>query len=200
MRDKIELEKKLLDNLISGDKAAFCELYASYKQGLIYFAMKFLKSRDFAEDIFQDAFTSVWQNRRFIDPNAPFAPYIYTIVKNRTLNLLGSIEKEEKLKAAIIKKSINVGNYTEDQTTHADLNLIIDRALRNLTQQQSLVFNLSRKEMMSHQEIAAKLNISVNTVQKHISASLKLIRRHLSKHADIYADIAILIYCTSLSK
>ena len=49
-------ERSLVLRLIEGEEDAFCELYAAYKNRLIYFAMCFLKSREYAEDIFQDAF------------------------------------------------------------------------------------------------------------------------------------------------
>lgn len=65
-------ERSLVIRLIDGDENAFCELYAAYKNRLIYFAMRFLKSREYAEDIFQDAFTVIWQSRRFINPDASF--------------------------------------------------------------------------------------------------------------------------------
>lgn len=45
-------EKALVLRLIDGDEDAFCELYAAYKGRLIYFAMRFLKSREHAEDVF----------------------------------------------------------------------------------------------------------------------------------------------------
>ena len=78
--DTLMDERELVLRLIDGDEDAFCELYAAYKNRLLYFAMKFVKSREFAEDIFQDAFTVVWQSRRFINPDASFSSYLYTIV------------------------------------------------------------------------------------------------------------------------
>ena len=47
-------ERSLVLRLIDGNEDAFCELYAAYKNRLIYFAMRFLKSREYAEDVFQD--------------------------------------------------------------------------------------------------------------------------------------------------
>ena len=52
-------ERSLVLRLIDGNEDAFCELYAAYKNRLIYFAMRFLKSREYAEDVFQDAFTII---------------------------------------------------------------------------------------------------------------------------------------------
>lgn len=71
-------ERSLVLRLIDGDEQVFCELYAAYKNRLLYFAMHFLKSREYAEDVFQDAFTVIWQGRRFINPDASFSSYLLT--------------------------------------------------------------------------------------------------------------------------
>jgi RNA polymerase sigma-70 factor (ECF subfamily) len=70
-------EQHLVIGLLNDDESAFCELYALYKRRLIYCALRFVKSKELAEDVFQDAFALVWQNRRFLNPNLPFVPYIY---------------------------------------------------------------------------------------------------------------------------
>lgn len=195
MFNNSEQEKILIAGLIQDDESAFCELYALYKNRLMFFAMKFLKSKEFAEDVFQDAFTSVWQNRRFLNPDSPFAPYVYTIVKNRILNLLAGIEKEQQLKNIILSGSVDVTNDTEDKILDDDLNQLLEKALLDLTSQQRRIFDMSRKEMKSHKEIAEELNISVYTVQQHISASLKVIRSYLVKYSGTYADLLVLLFC-----
>lgn len=188
-------EKELVKKLINNDETAFCELYALYKNRLMYFAMTFLKSKEFAEDVFQDAFASVWQNRRFLNPEFPFASYIYTIVRNRILNLLSALENEKKLKESILSSAIELDNDSNQFISDKDLNILIEKALLNLTPQQNRVFEMSRKQFMSHKEIAAELGISIYTVQQHISASLKIIRTYLSKYSDTYTDIFILLFC-----
>ena len=195
MYNNSEQEKILIAGLIQDDESAFCELYALYKNRLMFFAMKFLKSKEFAEDVFQDAFTSVWQNRRFLNPDSPFAPYVYTIVKNPILNLLAGIEKEQQLKNIILSGSVDMTNDTEDKILDDDLNQLLEKALLDLTLQQRRIFDMSRKEMKSHKEIAEELNISVYTVQQHISASLKVIRSYLVKYSGTYADLLVLLFC-----
>jgi len=190
-----EFEKELIKKLINSDEEAFCELYALYKNRLMYFAMKFLKSKEFAEDVFQDAFASVWQNRRFLNPESPFSAYIYTIVRNRILNLLSTFENEKKLKESILSSAIEIDNETSQSILDADLSAIIEKAIGNLTPQQSKVFEMSRKQFMSHKEIAAELGISVYTVQQHISTSLRLIRTYLTKYSETYTDLLILLFC-----
>lgn len=194
--DNFSEERSLILRLIGGDEDAFCELYATYKNRLIYFAMRFLKSREYAEDVFQDAFTVVWQSRRFINPDVSFSSYLYTIMRNRILNQLRNAANEEKLKESILSQALD---YTEDikrEVMLNDLKSLISHALQQLTPRQREIFEMSREAQLSHKEIADKLGISINTVQEHISTSLKLIRTYLIKYSGSeYVDLLLLLIC-----
>ncbi len=191
-------ERDLLVRLIDGDEEAFCELYASYKSRLLYFALKFVKSRDFAEDIFQDTFTVVWQSRRFINPDSSFSAYLYTIVRNRILNRMREMANEDRLKEHVLAQAIDYTDNTRQTILGNELKNLVNTALQQLTPRQRQVFELSREAQLSHKEIADELGISVNTVQEHISASLKLIRSYLTKYSDTYADLLLLLICLNL--
>lgn len=196
--DTLMDERELVLRLIDGDEDAFCELYAAYKNRLLYFAMKFVKSREFAEDIFQDAFTVVWQSRRFINPDASFSSYLYTIVRNRILNQIRDMANEDKLKEHILSHAVDSVNETNNKILFDDLKDVLSRALEQLTPRQREVFNMSRDLQMSHKEIAEALGVSVNTVQEHISVSLKVIRAYLTKYSGTSADILLILLCLNL--
>lgn len=194
--DNFSEESSLILRLIEGDEDAFCELYATYKNRLIYFAMRFLKSREYAEDVFQDAFTVVWQSRRFINPDASFSSYLYTIMRNRILNQLRNAANEEKLKESILSQALDYTEDTKREVMLNDLKSLISHALQQLTPRQREIFEMSREAQLSHKEIADKLGISVNTVQEHISTSLKLIRTYLIKYSGSeYVDLLLLLIC-----
>ncbi|MDO3390401.1 RNA polymerase sigma-70 factor [Bacteroides sp. ET489] len=188
-------ERTLVLRLIDGDEEAFCELYAAYKNRLIYFAMRFLKSRDYAEDVFQDAFTVIWQGRRFINPDTSFSSYLYTIVRNRILNQLRNLEKEENLRDYILSQAVDYSDDTRQHILANDLRNLISSAMHQLTDRQREIFEMSREEQMSHREIAEALGISVNTVQEHISSSLRILRSYLKKYVVTYADLVLLLIC-----
>lgn len=190
-------ERELVLRLINGDENAFCELYSVYRNRLIYFAMKFLKSQNFAEDIFQDTFTIVWQGRKFINPDASFSAYLYTIMRNRILNTLRDLENEQQLKNNIFAQAIDANNSAEDITFSKDFMELVNHAMEKLTPRQREIFEMSRKKEMSHKEIAEALGISVNTVQEHISTSLKAIRAYLQKNNGSYADLLLLLLIIS---
>ena len=191
-------ERSLVLRLIEGDEDAFCELYAAYKNRLIYFAMRFLKSREYAEDIFHDAFAVVWQGRRFINPDASFSAYLYTIVRNRILNQLRDLSNQDKLREQILSQAVNYTNETKDEIIANDLRQFISRALQQLTPRQREIFQMSRERQMSHREIAEVLGISVNTVQESISISLRTLRTYLEKNSIVGADLILLLVCLNL--
>ena len=191
-------ERSFVLRLIEGDEDAFCELYAAYKNRLIYFAMRFLKSREYAEDIFQDAFAVVWQGRRFINPDASFSAYLYTIVRNRILNQLRDLSNQDKLREQILSQAVNYTNETKDEIIANDLRQFISRALQQLTPRQREIFQMSRERQMSHREIAEVLGISVNTVQESISISLRTLRTYLEKNSIVGADLILLLVCLNL--
>ena len=193
--NNFSVERSLVIRLIAGDEGAFCELYAAYKNRLIYFAMRFLKSREYAEDIFQDAFTVVWQTRRFINPEASFSSYLYTIVRNRILNQLRDMANEDQLKEQILSQAIDSTNETNNHILLNDLKELISHALQQLTPRQREIFEMSREKQMSHKEIAEALGISINTVQEHISISLRLVRDYLKKNSVIGTEFILFLIC-----
>lgn len=191
-------ERSLVLRLIDGNEDAFCELYAAYKNRLIYFAMRFLKSREYAEDVFQDAFTIIWQGRRFINPDASFSSYLYTIVRNRILNQLRDLVNQDKLKEQILQQAVDYSNDTKNEILANDLKQLISCAMQQLTPRQRKIFEMSREQQMSHKEIADVLGISVNTIQESISTSLRTLRFYLKKNFMVGTDLILLFVCLGL--
>lgn len=140
----------------------------------------------------------VWQGRRFINPDASFSAYLYTIVRNRILNQLRDLSYQDKLKEQILSQAVNYTNETRDEIIANDLRQFISCALQQLTPRQREIFEMSREQQMSHREIAEILGISVNTVQESISISLKTLRAYLEKNSIVGSDLILILICLNL--
>ncbi|MPN28202.1 hypothetical protein SDC9_175642 [bioreactor metagenome] len=114
------------------------------------------------------------------------------------LNLIRNIQQEEKLRNHILSQSIDYDEETGRKVLFDDLNLIINKSLESLTPRQREIFKMSREEEMSHKEIAEKLNLSVYTVQEHISLSLKSIKTFLSKYPEQLIDLFLILICLNM--
>ena len=193
--DASSKEHEWVLRLIEGDEEAFCLLYSRYKSRLLFFAVKFLKSSDYAEDVLQDVFTNIWVGRRMINPDIPFSSYLFTIVKNRVLNQIRDLEKQQTLREVILKESADYDEVTKNEILSDDLRGVLQKAFASMTPRQKEVFQLSREGQLSYKEIAAKLNISVNTVHEHVAAALHIIRSYVVKYSSVDVEVILLLFC-----
>lgn len=177
-----EIDRKLVIRLSKNDKDAFCELYLKYRKSIIFYAIKFLKSEEIAEDISQDTFAAIWKTRQFLNPNKSFSSYLFTIVHNRILNLLRNISSEQKLHEYISSQAIDYYDSVLDELTSNEMKEIILNSINKLPDVQREAFVMSREENLSHSQIAVALGISERNVNAYIGSALKSIRQNLEKH------------------
>lgn len=190
---KIKYEDyNLLASLINDNEEAFCHLYAKYQRKLYHFALRYFKSRDIAEDICQDVFTLIWKNRKFLDVDASFQSYLYTITRNRILNYIRDNSVRQSLDDLILAEAVDSGDDTFEKVSANELEGIIHEAVGTLTGRQKEIYILSRNRGLSHRQIAEKLGISPGTVNEHITNALKAIQNHLNKRYGIYIAFFIL--------
>ena len=197
-KDALIQERELVLRLIAGEEDAFCRLYSNYRDRLLFFATKFLKSEDYAEDVLQDVFSNIWVGRQLINPDIPFSAYLFTIVKNRVLNQMRDLEKQQVLREQMMECAVDYNETTQDKILTEDLKAIIQKAFASMTPRQKEVFRLSREGQLSYKEIAEKLNISVNTVHEHVAAALQIIRSYLVKYAGTEVELVFLLLCLNL--
>lgn len=184
-------DKELAILLAKNDECAFRELYFRYKDKLWRYTFSFLKSEEESDDMVQEVFTRLWELRHFIDPYLSFSSFIYTMTRNRILNYLRDMDVELQVKKAFALKLSIKTDTTESDLIFAEYQTILANAIDQLPPQRKKIFNMSRLENKSHKEIAAQLNISVSTVQEHISESLKFLKIYFTNHTDLTLRVAL---------
>ena len=189
----IENETELIKRLINGKSDAFGILYAKYKKRMIAFALHYVKEREIAEDVFQDAMMIVWERRSLLLPENSLAPLLFVIIRNRLYNLFSKLGKEHELYEVLMNRAIDVDCSTEMELEDHDLNILLDDAIEHLTPRQKQVFLMSRKEYKSHAEIAQELSLSVKTVQIHVSDALRTIKEYIARYADICVRAVVVV-------
>ena len=176
-------DKELVEKLMSGSTLAFEELYAKYKDRLLFFCNRFLKNNTYSEDLIQDVFIQIWENRHDLNPDMSFSGYIHTSIRNRILNIFRQSDVHDKYFKHIIDK-LQDGEI-EDVVADMDYAWLLENALETLSPKQKEVFQLSRINGLKYREISEILNISIPTVQEHASIALKKLREYIALHADI---------------
>jgi RNA polymerase sigma-70 factor (family 1) len=176
---KLYSDQELLDCLKSGDEAAFAEIYERYWKLMYFHALKMLGDEDDAKDLVQELFAAVWIRRLDISFNTNLSGYLYITIRNKIINLVQQKKVRRDYASSLALFAEEMSNETVEQLDEKELLHIVEKEIENLPVKMRQVFELSRKEFLSHKEIASQLNISDKTVKKQIGYAIKAIRLKL---------------------
>jgi len=169
-------DRELVVMLQAGDTEAFTELYNRYKSPLIIHSYKKIGDLEDAKEIVQEVFSTLWSQREQLPSIQQVSGYLYTMVRNKVLNYIEHKQVEARY-ALNFQRFIDEGHNSSDiQIREKELQQMIDREIAALPPKMREVFILSRKEHLTHKEIAERLNISEFTVKNHIKGALKILR------------------------
>ncbi len=170
---------KIIAALANDNEAPMEELFNYYYPRLFNFSRKFLKIEEGIDDIIQEVFVKIWQNRKKINSEATFNSYIFTITRNLLLNELRSRLNNKKTRDEIRSLSLAQEYSSLDEIEYNDVKGKVDQLINTLPERQKEIFVLSRTEGLSHKEIAEKLGISTKTVEYHITQSSRFLKEKL---------------------
>ncbi|MDR0845601.1 MAG: RNA polymerase sigma-70 factor [Tannerella sp.] len=189
----IPFNKDFSERIIQGDRKAFDELFRLFYSRLCSFANSYLKDRDTAEDMVQDAFLLLWERHDTLRPGGNVQAWLLTVVKNNIINHINRMKRRvqaEQNYAARIIRDFNLRLSTlelcdPEYLFSAEAEERILKAVDALSEPCRQVITMSRFEEMSHKEIAEKLNISVKGVEYHITNALKKLRIDLKEYRSL---------------
>jgi RNA polymerase sigma-70 factor (family 1) len=182
-------DQSLVQLLQKGNVEAFDLLFEAYSSRLFGFALKYFKNEADAEELVQEVFVKVWENRQMLKSELSFKSYLFTIALNQirkhfnkkatSLRYLESLQNEPEFTE---NQSISDDNY---ESALVQINLIIEQ----MPPRRREIFMKSKMEGKSSKEIAAELNISAGTVDNQVSESLRFIRTQLK-----FGNLALLLF------
>ena len=181
--------------LKEGDPDAFRWIYDHYWKSLHATAFNFTSDRHQSSDLVQDVFVDLWINRNKIDLTRSPKAYLKTILKYKVISYLRHLSTGRKeafltqVRNELYQQGIN--DTTRETIIFNDLGAWLDVHLGQLSEKSREIFELSRFENYTNQEIANHLDISVKTVEYHISKVLTLLRPQLFQ----LTDSALLTAC-----
>jgi RNA polymerase sigma-70 factor, ECF subfamily len=137
---------------------------------------------DVSKDIVHTAFIQLWKNRHTLSAASAASAYLYKTIINRSLDILKHRRIQNRYEDHMIQQQ-NAADLTRDleQFDLKKLQADIDKAVAELPEQMRRIFELSRYEGLKYGDIAARLNISVNTVETQMSRALAKLRVKLAE-------------------
>jgi RNA polymerase sigma-70 factor, ECF subfamily len=167
-----------MERIRGGDQRAFDQLVVAYYERLCDFAFGFVRVREAAEDVVQDVFIRLWEQRTNLRLDEPTA-YLFRAVRNGAISVL----RHEQVRArSDVLESIepHVVESAAERYERDELERAVQHAVDTLPDRCRLIFTMSRNHGLARGEIAAALGLSVRTVDAQIARAFKLIRQRVA--------------------
>lgn len=168
-----------MNGIRSDNIFAFHMLYEKYSRKVFRFVYSMLKSVEDSENIVQDVFMNIWVNRHRIDKDSSVKSYLFTMTYNASVSVIRKKIKETEFLQYLGTLPLQDFNPVSNEVEYNDLLARIDIIVNDLPARQKEIFQLHKIEGLKYREISDRLNISVNTVENHMSCALKTIRKRL---------------------
>lgn len=164
-------------------------IYSTYYRKSFLFVKSYVQNDQLAEDIVSEAIISLWEKSKETSLEVPEA-YLMTCLRNRALNHLRQQQYQTETLAMISKEAQIELNSRISSLEACDPQELLSKELwkrlnmilANLPERTRLIFELSRFQDKTYDDIAAELNISVKEVEYHISKALKALRDNLKDY------------------
>lgn len=171
-------DSRWLDHLRGGDNDAFKLLFERYYAALCAFATGYVEDSDSAEDIVQDVFFKLYTDKVVFDSVVALKSYLYTAVKNQSLNYL----KHQR-----IKQEYLMSREEKEQTTfffnrivEQELVMLVTEAMTELPEQTRKVMELVM-EGKENPEIAEELGVTIDSVKSHKKRGRQFLKSRLGE-------------------
>mgnify|MGYP003269741986 FL=1 len=179
----------LVKALKEGNQLAFSIVYKTYAAQTFSLAFKYLLNKELAEDAVQNLFLKLWLKKEEIDETKPINRYLFTMLKNDLLNTLRDSKKNIYLLEDCLSMVLELEDNSQNENLKQEQMNIIQQALEQLSPQRRKDVEMKVSGKYSNQEIADKLNLSINTIKFQYSQSLKQIRATVGELS------LLLLYC-----
>ena len=177
-------EVELIEKIKNGDKPAFKEIFEMYYDSLARFAYRHVQSRTLAEEVVQDVFLWIWENRERWQVNRSLKTYLFKAVRNKAIDYWRKQQtRHSYLDQYSTENEKNPSFIDLPDNANGDefLNAARD-AIEELPERRRMVYKLSRLEGLTYKEIAEVMEISPKTVETQMSRALDFLRKELSHY------------------
>ena len=181
------------------EETRFEDIYLSYFSKMKYFAKEYVISEEDAENIVQDVFVELWENKEMLNMHMNLIAYLFTTIKNKCLNHLRhklvvqetASKLQEEYTISLLMNLYSLEAFDNNLFSDQDIEKIISRALDTLSEKCRTIFIMSKIEGKKQKEIAQELNISINTIETQMGIAYKKLRIELKD----YFPILLFILC-----
>ena len=180
---KIINEPELVRRLHKGDVHAFNSLYRAFQGALYANICKLTRDENASEDILQETFIALWENRTSLDAEQGVSGWLFVVSYNKSVRYLRAHLREmcAALPAEVAIREESAPGLLDVQSK------LLQHAIEHLSPQKRKVFELCKIQGKSYEETAHELQISKHTVKEYLMLSIQNIKEYVRQHPEYQA-------------
>lgn len=178
-------ESVLLQEIASGDTSAFREIYDHYSPPVCCFIKKYLRSQELSDDICQNVFIKVWEQRKQLSEVAEFGAWAFTIAKRQCIDFLKKASREETAMSMILSAYQGDVSQSENVLQTREYLQFVEDVLSRMPPRTVAVFRLCRQQSKTYDEAAEELGITRDAIKKHMVRSMRILKESAEKELGI---------------
>jgi RNA polymerase sigma-70 factor (ECF subfamily) len=176
------------------EKDAFRELFERYAPKIYRFSISYLKNENDSEELVQNVFFKIWEKRGLLDTSQNVKAFIFKIAVNSIYDFIRRKNIEHAFEDYARLNYTANENYTWHSVIFEDMKQNLQHLVSQLPEQQQKIFQLSKLEGLTNDEIAQKLNLSKRTVENHLYRALSFLKKHF-KSESLIALLFFYLFC-----
>ena len=170
-------ESYIIQRIINDDQRAFQDLYNRLSPTIFNAAFSYVKDEETAKEIVQEAFVKLWDNRKKLTGIKNPDAYVFMIARNLVFDQFQKKVCEAKLYRSVREQSVYTVNDTGYRVENKQMDEILHHAVKTVPPQQHKVYVLNKQEGLDFDQIASRMQLSQNTVKKHLELANHYVRR-----------------------
>jgi RNA polymerase sigma-70 factor, ECF subfamily len=174
-------DSDIIGRIRNGDTGQFESLFRSSYVSLVRYARTMIKDHDTAEEIVQDLFFKLWQDKEKLNIESSLNGYLFRSVHNRCLHYIEHSRVVERHAEEMLYQQTESIESPSDILNYKELQEKVARIIERLPERCGKIFTMSRFEGLKYTEIAEKLSVSVKTVEANMGRALKEFRKELAQ-------------------
>lgn len=176
-------EIQCIKELKNGSYQAFTQIYEAYADRLYSFVLKQLKNRSLTQDIVQDTFLRLWDNRNELNCFGNLQAFIFTIAKHQVIDYFRKQVNElqfEEFMDYCESQAMDVS--PEDILLYDEFLQQLQKSKNALSPREREIYELSREKHIPVKQIAGQLQLSEQTIKNYLTSALKVLRNEMLKY------------------
>jgi len=174
-------EEMLVRKLRDGDPFAFEKIFSQYSKKLYHFSFSYLKSEADAEDIVEEVFFKLWQNRKMLKTETSFQSYLFTITLNFIKRYFNRRSHDDKFKRELLSWVTAGNNRSDSSMIYRDLLDKLDSLINQLPEKRKQIFIERKQNEKPVKQIAEEMGISPKTVENQLTQALHFLKTEFGK-------------------